>query len=89
METNLITNSFCNFGAIDADIAQEIEVKQQLYNKGKLYWLTESGKKILIQDMRNTHVSNTIAYLEVKPKTPMRDCIINILKREEEKRMSI
>jgi hypothetical protein len=48
------------------DESSKIPVKNklELYNNKSLFWETKEGEEILIQDMSNLHLENSIKYVE-------------------------
>jgi len=80
---------------INAELEIEARIKEiyKFYEKGTLIWQTKLGKKMLISEMTNKHIENTISFLINEKLSVNEDAyhiaIIDILKTELKKRNKI
>jgi len=72
--------------AIDAEFELERRAKDvyRFYEEGTLTWKTKSGDKLLITEMSNKHIVNSINMLTKKDKylDQYTEAIVKILRRE-------
>lgn len=78
--------------ALDAEFELEARAKEvyEFYKKGTLVWKTKTGDKILVNNMTDSHIKNSINFLIGKEDYVYRDAytsaIIDVLEMELKKR---